>query len=420
MPTTPGSVDRPVGPTRSPSSSPSPPAQAQAQAQSRPEQRQHWPAVVCLFLGIFAIVTTEILPIGLLTPIGTDFGVSDGTAGWAMTVPGFLAALCAPLVTVGAGRVDRRLMLFGLTVLLAVANFLAAVAPAFWVVLIARSLVGVTIGGFWSIGAGLAPRLVRRESVGTATAVIFAAVPAGSVLGLPAGTQLGEHLGWRASFVVMGVLALAVSVALLALLPPLPALRATRVGVLRDLLRSTDIRLGLAATSLIVIAHFGAYTYVTPFLRQVTHVDRGLIGMYLLAFGIAGILGNFIAGAALTRSLRGTFATAACLIAGATLLFPLLGRRDAGAIGLLIVWGLAYGAIPACSQTWFARAAPHAPEAAMVVFTASFQATLATGALLGGAVVDAGSTSTVMLCAGAIAVPTAATVFLLGGRIDPG
>ncbi|MGW9205796.1 MFS transporter [Embleya sp. NPDC055664] len=376
--------------------------------------RQYWAAVVCLFLGIFAIVTTEILPIGLLTPIGDDFGVSDGTAGWLMTVPGFLAAICAPLVTVSTGRLDRRSMLVALIVLLAVANFLAALAPAFWVVLVARALVGVTIGGFWSIGAGLAPRLVRPEAVGTATAVIFAAVPAGSVLGLPAGTQLGEHLGWRASSMVMGALALAVSIALLALLPPLPATTVTRARVLRGLLRGTDVRIGLAATALVVIAHFGAYTYVTPFLEEVTHVDRGRIGLYLLAFGVAGIVGNFVAGAALPRHLRTAFAGCAALIAAATALFPVLGRWDAGAFGLLVVWGLAYGAVPACSQTWFARCAPDAPEAATVVFTSSFQLTFAAGALLGGGVVDATSPSTVMVCASAVALTMVAVVAPLG------
>ncbi|MFI6581641.1 MFS transporter [Embleya sp. NPDC050493] len=394
-----------------------PSSQEQTHKQEQ-ESRQYWPAVVCLSLGIFAIVTSEILPIGLLTPIGGDFGVSDGTAGWLMTVPGLLAAICAPLVTVCTGRLDRRTMLVALIVLLAVANFLAAAAPAFWVMLVARSLVGVTIGGFWSIGAGLAPRLVRAKVVGTATAVIFAAVPAGSVLGLPAGTQLGEHIGWRASFAVMGVIALGVSIALLVLLPPLPALQVTRAAVLRGLLRGTDIRIALALTALIVITHFGAYTYVTPFLEQVTHVDRGLIGVYLLIFGVAGIVGNFVAGVTMARGLRATFLTCAVLIAAATLLFPLLGRWDAGAIGLLVVWGLAYGAVPACSQTWFARSAPQAREAAMVVFTSSFQLTFAVGALLGGAVVDATSPSTVMLCAGAVALTTVATISTVGGPAE--
>ncbi|MET7297466.1 MFS transporter [Embleya sp. NPDC005575] len=164
----------------------------------------------------------------------------------------------------------------------------------------------------------------------------------------------------------------------------------------------------------VVCLSLGIFAIVTPFLEQVTHVERGLIGAYLLTFGVAGIVGNFVAGATMVRRLRATFVTCAVLIAVATLLFPLLGRWDAGAIGLLVVWGLAYGAVPACSQTWFARSAPQSQEAAMVVFTSSFQLTLATGALLGGAVADATSSQTVMLCAGAIALTMVATVGGLG------
>ena len=138
-----------------------------------------WLAVTTIMLGIFSIVTTEILPIGLLTPIGSSFHISPGRAGWTMTVPGIIAAIAAPSVTVATRRCDRRSMLCALMALLVAADFLAALAPNYWLMLLARALVGLTIGGFWSIGAGLAARLVPPKSVGTATAVIFAAVPMG-------------------------------------------------------------------------------------------------------------------------------------------------------------------------------------------------------------------------------------------------
>jgi predicted MFS family arabinose efflux permease len=184
-----------------------------------------WLAVVSVALGIFAIVTAEILPIGLLTSIGSTFGVSDGTAGLTMTTPGVLAAVAAPTVTVAAGRLDRRIPLCGLMLLLVAANFAAATAPTYPVVVASRGLVGVVIGGFWSIGAGLAARLVRPERVGVATAVIFSAVPLGSVLGVPAGTLIAQLAGWRTAFVVLGAFTVIVLVALVAVLPPLPAAR---------------------------------------------------------------------------------------------------------------------------------------------------------------------------------------------------
>lgn len=363
-----------------------------------------WLAVVSVMLGIFVIVTTEILPIGLLTSIGSSFTVSDGMAGLMMTMPGFLAAIAAPLVTAATARFDRRLMLCVFMLLLALANFLAAVAPDYWLVLTSRIMVGITIGGFWSIGAGLAERLVPPASVGGATAVIFSAVPLGSVLGVPTGTLIGDLAGWRTAFTVMGALTVGVLVMLLLFVPPLPPVQATRLGALNGMLRSVNTRFALLLTFLVVLAHFGTYTYVTPFLEQVTHASGGLITTFLLLYGAAGILGNFLGGVWVARYPRTVFGLAAALIAAVTLLLPALGRWETGAVMLLIVWGIAYGAVPVASQTWFSKAAPHAPEAASVLFTASFQATISIGALVGGVILDRTSPSAVMLLGGCTAV----------------
>jgi predicted MFS family arabinose efflux permease len=369
-----------------------------------------WCAVGSVMLGILSIVTTEILPIGLLTSIGGSFSISDGTAGLMMTMPGFLAAVAAPVVTVVTARVDRRLMLCALMLVLTLANVVAAVAPGYWVMLVSRVLVGITIGGFWSIAAGLAERLVPSRSVARATAVIFSAVPLGSVFGVPAGTFIGDLSGWRAAFVAMAVLSGAVFAALVVVVPPLPPIEVTRLGVLRDTLRRTGTRVALLVTFLIVLAHFGTYTYVTPFLEQVTGISAGTITILLLVYGTAGVVGNFLAGTRVARYPRATFGTSAALLAVATLLLPLLGTSQAGAVALLVVWGLAYGAVPVCSQTWFAKSAPHAPEAASVLFTASFQATIGFGALAGGAVVDRSSPSAVMLFGGLTAVLVVAAI----------
>ncbi|MGW3386918.1 MFS transporter [Streptomyces cinereoruber] len=377
-----------------------------------------WPAVVSVMLGIFVIVTTEILPIGLLTSIGSGFTVSDGTAGLMMTMPGFLAAVSAPLVTAATARFERRLMLCLFMLLLALANFLAAVAPGYWLVLVSRVMVGITIGGFWSIGAGLAERLVPPASVGRATAVIFSAVPLGSVLGVPAGTLVGDLADWRTAFFGMGVLKVAVLVMLFLCVPPLPPVRATRLGVLGGMLRGGGTRFALLLTFLVVLAHFGAYTYVTPFLEQVTRVSDGQITVLLLLYGAAGILGTFLGGARAARHPRAVLGLAAALIAAATLLLPVLGRGTAGAVTLLLVWGLAYGAVPVASQTWFSKAAPHAPEAASVLFTASFQATISLGALTGGLLLlDRTSPSTVMLLGGCTAALM--VVVVVARRVGP-
>ncbi|TMS00017.1 MFS transporter [Nonomuraea basaltis] len=372
-----------------------------------------WLSVTAVTLGIFTIVTSEILPIGLLTTIGGDFGISDGTAGLTMTLPGIVAAIAAPVVTLTTARSDRRVMLCALMAVLAVADVLAAVAGSYWVMLISRVLVGLTIGGFWSIGAGLAGRLAPPPSVGAATALIFSAVPLGSVLGVPAGTFIGHLAGWRTAFLALAALAVLVLVALLTLVPRLPARQVTSPRVLLDLLRNRGTKIALLATFLIVLAHFGTYTYVTPFLQHVTRLHPAAVSAVLLAYGIAGVAGNFLVGRVIATRLRGVFAAIGCLIAATTLLLPVVGTTTVGAVVLLVLWGLAYGGVPVCSQAWFLKSAPRTPEGATVIFTSSFQGTFALGAFLGGSVVDGFSVSTVMICGGLTALLMAASLWWL-------
>ncbi|CAL9559518.1 Purine ribonucleoside efflux pump NepI [Nocardiopsis dassonvillei] len=397
------------------SPSPSPAFPGASAAPERPSPLS-WLAVLSVALGIFAIVTTEILPIGLLTSIGADFTVSDGAAGLMMTMPGLLAAVAAPLITVLTGGVDRRAMLAVFVLLLAAANLVTALASSYWPVLLARVMVGVTIGGFWSIGAGLAGRLVPAAWTARATSVVFAAVPLGSVLGVPLGTLVGDVAGWRTAFAALAVLSLGVLALLLAVVPPLPAREPTRAGALAGALGGSGTRFALVLTFLVVSAHFAAYTYITPFLERVTGAGPGLVTVHLLAYGAAGVAGNFLGGAAAARRPRAAFAGAAALIAAATLLLPVLGGGAVGSLTLLVLWGAAYGAVPVCSQTLFSRAVPGSPEVSAVLFTASFQATLSLGALAGGAVVDRSSPPAVMVLAGAVALVAVGTVLLRRAR----
>ena len=387
-------------------------------AADRQPGRRGWAAVWAIMAGIFAIVTAEILPIGLLLPIADDFALSTGVSGWMMTIPGFVAALAAPAVTVLTARADRRTMLIVWIAALAASNLMCALATHFWVILAARVLVGIVIGGFWSIGAGLSGRLVTAPQVARATSTIFLAVPLGSVLGVPIGTFIAELAGWRMAFVVLAFLTGVVFVALLATLPALPPMQPTRTSLLAELLRRRRVRIGVTITVLVVLAHFGTYTYVSAFLEQSTGVGLGAVSALLLVYGAAGLVGNLAAGAALQRSLAATFGAAAALIAVATLLLPLVGHHLFGAVVLLVTWGLGYGAVPACSQTWLARNARGAEEAATVLFTSSFQATISVGALLGGLVVDATSPSTLLFAGATVAVAAVATLRALHDAED--
>lgn len=189
-----------------------------------------WAAVGMLAGATFAVVTTEMLPVGLLTSLGAGLDVSAGTAGLAVTLPGLVAAVAAPLLPVAVRRADRRTVLCALLLLLAAANLLTALAPAFPVVLLARLLVGVCMGGVWAVAAGLGARLLPGPSAGRATALVFSGIAVASVLGVPAGTFLGAAAGWRTAFAAMTGCALLVAAGLAVVLPPLPAEGAVRLG----------------------------------------------------------------------------------------------------------------------------------------------------------------------------------------------
>ncbi|WP_371652747.1 MULTISPECIES: MFS transporter [unclassified Streptomyces] len=343
-------------------------------------------AVLAVAATTFSVVTTEMLPVGLLSPLGDALGVSEGRAGLAVTLPGVVAALTAPLLPALAGRTDRRTLLVALVLLLAAADLASALAPGFGVLLGARLVVGVCIGGVWAVAAGLAPRLVRSEAVARSTAVIFSGIAVASVVGVPAGALAGELAGWRWGFGAVGVLALVVAGLLARLLPPLPPDRAARRSRAVDLLRVPAVRTGLALVLLLVTAHFAAYTYVRPVLERVAGVGPGAVSGLLLLYGAAGVAGNFLAG-----TVRGPRRALLLIAALLTLTLAALTVSSGSAIvsvALLALWGLAYGGVSVTTQTWLLRAAPTTPEAVSALFTAAFNAAIAAGAAVGGGVVD--------------------------------
>lgn len=200
-------------------------ASTAAPPDDQPIGLKRWLAVVVTAFGIFSLVTAEQLPIGLLTSVGSALHVSEGTAGLMVTVPGVVAAIAAPLVPVAVGRMDRRVMLVGLMILMTLANVVSAIAPSFALLLASRVLVGVTIGGFWSVAGSLAVRLVPERAIGRATSIIFGGVSAAAVFGVPLGTLIGGFSGWRTAFAALGGLGLLILIGLTFLLPRLPAAR---------------------------------------------------------------------------------------------------------------------------------------------------------------------------------------------------
>lgn len=362
---------------------------------------QSWPSVYAVSLSTFAVVTTEMLPVGIMTPIAEALQTSAGTAGLMISVPAILAAFFAPMVVLTAGGIDRRHLLAGLLFLLIVANLTSAFSTSIGMLLTARVIVGFCMGGIWAIAGGLAPRLVPERSIGLATAIIFGGVSAASVLGMPIGTVIGDYIGWRWTFGVMAAFCVVVLTFNLWALPALPVAQLVRLGQFTAQLARRPIQLGLVITILFVAGHFMAFTFVRPLLQTMSGIDVEWIGILLLAYGVAGIAGNFLAGAFASRQIGLTLISIGAALTVSIFIFAVLGDTPAGGTIMLIAWGVAYGGVSVSLQTWMMKAAPGAIEIATSLFVSIFNVGIALGSFAGGRVVDGFDLRTLLLIAGA-------------------
>lgn len=379
-------------------------------------QRRGWLSVLSVALGSFVLVLSEFLPIGLLPAIAADLDVPVGTAGLMVVATGLVGAVAAPVVTVATSRLDRRVVLVALTVLLVVADGLAAVAPTFAVLLAARMLLGVGIGGFWAIGAGIAGRLVPAPSVIRATSFITAGVSVATVVSLPLGAFVSALGSWRLGFVIGGALGLVALVLQLAMLPSIPAVQRVRFATLGALLRVPRARVGLIGAAFVFVAQFAAYTYVAPYLQDLVGVGPETITLALLVFGVAGIVGNFVAGVTLSRNVLGTIGASKIVLAVAVIALPLLAHSVVGVFALLVVWGLVWGALPLGMQTWMSTASPGGSETGLALFVTTIQLAIAAGSVLGGVAVTSFGIAADFWFAGGIAVVGAVVLVGLGLR----
>ena len=371
------------------------------------EQAPRWRAVVAVMIGIFLLVTAEQLPIGLLSQVASAMGVTPGMAGLMVTVPGVIAAFSAPLLPVAVGRLDRRIMLTLLMMVMVLGSVLTALASSFALLLAARVLVGLSIGGFWAVAGSIAPRLVPEAKVPKAMTLIFGGVAAASVLGVPLGTLLGDLSNWRVAFGTLGGFSLLTAIALWCWLPPLPPREPVRLRVLAQQLSHRGVRVAVLTTGFVVVGHFAAYTFISPILQEISGISQRHVGSLLLLYGAAGILGNIAAGVFAGRHPYRAVLAIPSLLLLVVAAFPLLGIQPQSGVILLMIWGAVFGSVSVSIQTWILRTAPNT-EAATALMAFAFNMSIGLGAMLGGRIVDGTSLPIAMW---------AASIFFLMGAL---
>jgi len=375
-----------------------------------------WGAVASLALAVFAMVTTEFLPASLLTLIANDLGVTDGTAGQAVTATATVAAVAAPAIVIGTARLDRRKVILGLCLLLVASNLLAGVAWSIWILIAARVGVGIALGGVWALAAALALRLVPRHLLPRATTIIFGGIAVATVCAPALGAYLGDLWGWRITFTAAAGLALLALLAQLVTLPALAPTAAPSLGTFGLLLRRPSIQIGFLTVLLTMSGHFAGYTYVRPFLEQIPRLDVRLISLVLLAFGCGGLFGNFAGGFLAERSVRLAIGSASLLLAASALVLLLFGASTSVAFVAVTVWGFAFGALPVGSQTWTTQAGADHAESAGALLVTTTQVAIAIGAVIGGLLVDGFGILAVIVYCGLAVLAGGLTMLIFGGQ----
>ncbi|MFD7432101.1 MFS transporter [Streptomyces sp. NPDC059818] len=365
-----------------------------------------WLAVVAVGMGVFAFTTTEMVPIGLLPAMSRDLGVSEGSVGLSVTLYGAIAGLFAPVLTVATRRLDRRVLLLLVLGIFIAGNAFTALSSSYTVLMVSRLLTGFAHGVMWSIAASIAIRLVPKGQAVRATAVVFSGISIASVVGVPFGTFIGQS-DWRTAFWVISGIGILILTASVLLVPRLEPRTVVRLAELPRLLRDANLRIATLVTVAMVIGHFAAYTYVAPFLEQDAGIPAHWVSALLLLYGVAGVVGNFGGGAAAARALRTTTLTCILLLAAAVVLLVVNGEWHPGTVVLLLVWGIAYTALPVCLQTLVFASAPQAPEAATSLYICAFNISIALGALIGGWFVDTSGPSAVMFIGAGFSVVAA-------------
>ncbi len=352
-----------------------------------------WIGLLTLAGAIFVSVTSEFLPTGLLPEMAEGLGVSQSRIGLLVAVFAGTVVLSAAALTSATRRFRRKPLVIVVLVVFALSNFLGAIAPNYEVVVASRVLGGLAHGLFWAVVGAYPGHLVRKGQLARAVAITSAGGSAAFVLGVPAGTALGHLLGWRLAFTIVGVVILLLALLVLRYLPPVEHRQPAATGEIPIPLRRDPTLLGVVLvcviTLVIMVGHNLYYTYIVPFFTAVSGFPDDAVSILLLVYGLAGAVGLLIVGAFGGRFPRAGLVTGILFVAISVLGMGFAPGFPALSVVALVVWGTAFGGIPALVQTRALQlASPQLRDVSSALVTTSFNIGIGGGALVGSLLLD--------------------------------
>ncbi|GHA03629.1 MULTISPECIES: MFS transporter [Streptomyces] len=375
------------------------------------------PALLALATAVFLTSLTETLPAGLLPGMSHDLRVSESATGQTVTVYAIGTALTAIPLTAATAAWRRKRLLLTAVAGFAVANTVTAVSSVYGLTMVARFLAGVAAGLAWSLLAGYARRMVEVPLQGRAIAVAMTGIPVALSLGVPAGTFLGQALGWRVAFWAMTALAVVLLVWIAAVVPDHPGLpRGERPRMLRAL-GVPGVRPVLFVTLVFVLAHTVLYAYIATFLDGLGMGDD--TDLVLLAFGVASLLGVWVVGAQIQYRLRSLTIAGTLLVAVAAAWLGVLGDGGAPVYVAAALWGLGWGGLPTLLQTAVGDAGGDRADAAQAMLVTLWNVAMAGGGVLGGVLLDAAGSGSFPWTVLVLLLPVLAVVLAARGHGFP-
>ncbi|OAM26628.1 sugar transporter [Eikenella longinqua] len=342
--------------------------------------------VFALSVAAFVVCTTEFIPIALLTDIGRGFDMPAADTGIMITVYAWVVSLASLPLMLLVARLERRRLLLALFAVFVAGHALSALAWSFPVLLASRVLIALTHALFWAMTASLVMRMApigcRQQALGW----LSLGTSMATVLGLPLGRLVGQWLGWRATFALIGVLALGVMVLLAKILPILESRNAGSLSSL-PLLAKRPRLLGMYAMAVLAVsAHFTAYSYIEPYALEVTHMPPDTATMVLLVFGLSGMVASWLFARFYPKHPQPTLLLAALLLVVSLLLLRPLGGSEAAMFALAPAWGIGIAVLSLCMTAYVMRYARDAADVANAIYSGSYNIGIGGGALLGGMV----------------------------------